>query len=168
MTVASVRESGLLAVLMALALTGCGYSAGNIADGSGRSLAVPLFRNQTYRRDLERDLTRNVQEEIRSRTRFNLTDESSDPDLVLRGKLLDVSEQVLSERSRGRIRESSVIITVSVRVEDRRTGEMRVEEVKLSERQSFAPVKGESVRTAEVAAMRNLAERIVYTLSSGW
>ncbi|MHC4473638.1 MAG: LPS assembly lipoprotein LptE [Planctomycetota bacterium] len=154
--------------LVALLVAGCGYQAGQVVPGDGRTIAVPLFRNLTYRRDLERDLTRAVQQEILSRTRYHLVDEASDPDLVLKGRLLRVSEELLTQRSRGRIRESSVIVTVVVTVEDRRTGERPVAKVRLTERQAFVPVKNESLRTAEVAAMRGLAERIVYTLSAPW
>lgn len=157
-----------LLTALAVLLAGCGYSVGPIVSGEGRSIAVPLFTNTTWRRELERDLTRAVQQEIRSRTGFSLTDEGSGPDLVLSGKIVDVSEHVLSERSRGRIRESSVIFTVIVTVTDTRSGEAVVDKVRLIERQSFVPAKGESLRTAETAAMRTLAERIVYTLETEW
>ena len=76
----------LLPVLL-LPLAACGYSAGQVTSGEGRSIAVPLFKNQTYRRDLERDLTRAVQQEIVARTDFHLINESADPDLVIKGKL---------------------------------------------------------------------------------
>ena len=167
----------LLPALLLLSLSACGYSAGQISPGEGRSIAVPLFTNQTYRRDLERDITRAVQQEIVARTDFHLIDESSDPDLVITGKLVEVTEDLLSQRSEGRIRESSVIVTVVITVEDRRTGEKPVNKIRLTERQAFVPpavetdrivLKGESVRSAEIAAMRGLAERIVYTLSAPW
>jgi outer membrane lipopolysaccharide assembly protein LptE/RlpB len=154
--------------LAALLTIGCGYQSGQVVPAGGRTIAVPLFTNRTYRPDLERDLTRAVQQEIVARTGFHIVDEAADPDLVLVGRLVSVSEEVLSQRSRGRIRESSVLVTAVVTVEDRRTGEKAVEKVRLTERQAFAPVKGESLRTAEVAAMRGLAERIVYTLSAAW
>jgi outer membrane lipopolysaccharide assembly protein LptE/RlpB len=161
-----VRPAALALVLLLVA--SCGYSAGQVSSGDGRTIAVPLFRNQTYRRDLERDLTRAVHQELVARTDFHLIDEGADPDLVVRGKLLEVSEDVLSQKSRGRIRETSVIVTVLITVEDRRTGEKPVNKLRMTERQAFVPEKDETVRTAEIAAMRGLAERIVYTLSAPW
>lgn len=160
-----MRRAGLLFVLLA---AGCGYTAGAIVPGNGRTIAVPVFRNETFRRDLERDLTRHVAEEIRSSTTFRLVDVSSRPDLVLEGTLLDVSEDVLSERSAGEIRETSVTLTVSVTVTDPRTGEAVAGPTRIREREAFTPLKDESIRTAEAAAMRKIAARIVYTLARDW
>lgn len=157
-----------VALLLSLLSAGCGYTAGAVVPGDGRTIAVPVFVNETFRRDLERDLTRHVAEEIRSHSTFRLVDVSSRPDLVLEGSLIDVSENVLSERSAGEIRESSVTLTVSVKVVDTRTGEAAVGPVTIRERKAFTPLKDESIRTAEAAAMRKIASRIVYTLARDW
>jgi hypothetical protein len=143
----------------------CGYSAGQIGGGEGQSLAVTAFTNQTLRRDLERDLTRVVLDEFRTRTSYRLTG-AGDADFVMHGRITEIRELVLSERSLGRIRESSVQITAVVTVSNRRTGEKVVDRARLVEQSSFAPVKGESLRTAELAAMRALAEKIVYRISA--
>ena len=155
----------LLAVVL---LAGCGYRMGQDVGGDGRSIAVPVFRNETLRRDLERDFTRFVREEIRSRSGFRLVDESAGPDLVLTGNLVSMEEQVLSETDTGGIRESSVVFEVSVTVRERGVETPVVDGREFIERQAFTGLKGESIRTAETTAMRTLAERIVYTLSPGW
>jgi len=155
-----------IALLLAL-VPACGYTAGPVASGEGVRLAVPVFLNQTFRRELDRDLTRFVREELLARTRYSLVEPGA-ADLVLRGRILDVSEDVLAQRSKGRIRETSVSFTVSIEIEDRRAGAPPGERVRLVERRAYAPEKGESIRTAEVAAMRRLAERIVYSLSPDW
>ena len=56
------------ALLLASLTCGCGYSVGQVAGGEGKSLSVPMFTNNSFRRDLERDLTRFVREEVRNRT----------------------------------------------------------------------------------------------------
>lgn len=149
-------------------LAACGYQSGQVTGGDGRSIAIPVAVNRTYRRDLERDLTRALHEEVRNRTRFRLVSEADDPDLLLTTSLRRAKESVLSERDRAELRESSVQITVNVTVLDLRSGEKVLLDAPFMERQSFAPLKGESIRTAEVAAMRTLAERIVYSLADGW
>ena len=146
----------------------CGYSTGQDAGGQGRTIAVPVFTNATLRRDLERDLTRAVQQEIISRTTYRLTDVSAGPELVMTGKITEISEMMLTQRSGTETRTSAVIMTAVITVENRRTGETVLDKKKITERQPFSPVKGETIRTAEQAAMRNMAERIVYSLSSGW
>ena len=155
-------------LLASLLLAGCGYTMGQDAGDERKTVAVPVFLNETLRRDLERDFTRFVREEIRSRTRYTLVDESASPDFVISGKLIDLQEQVLSEVEGGGIRESSVVFTVTVTVTAKDSEEPMVDNVQYIERQAFTGIKGESIRTAETTAMRTLAERIVYGLSSRW
>lgn len=160
-----IRRVALLILPFMLA---CGYQSGQVTGGDGRSIAIPVVINRTYRRDLERDLTRALHEEVRSRTRYRLVGESDDPDLLLTTALTRVSESVLSERDHAELRESSIQVSAHITVLDRRTGETILDNVPFQERRSFAPLKGESIRTAELAAMRALAERIVYSLADGW
>ncbi len=154
-----------LVLLVASPLAACGYQAGQIAGG-GRTLFIPPFVNTTWRRDLERDLTRAVHQEVLSRSGYSLAGDGAE--LVMTGRLVEVAEGVLSEAENAEIRESSVRMVVEITVVETATGRTVVDKVRLSERKSFAPVKGETVRTAENAAIRALAERIVYTLSGGW
>ena len=155
------------ALVAPLLVGGCGYQSGQIASGNGRSIAVPLFVNETFRRDLERDLTRILQQEISARTDYHLT--SAGPaDLLLEGRIVDIREALISEREGGDIRESSVIVRIEFRVTDQKTGKMVVEKTQLQERQPFVPGTGESVRSAEIAAFHVLAEKMVYSLQTGW
>ena len=163
-----MKAAGAL-ILAALLAVSCGYSIGPVAPGAGgRTIAVPAFENTTYRRDLERDLTRAVREEILARSDCRLVEISDHPDLVLTGTLVEVDERVLSESEGGELRESSVAVTAMVTLSDTRTGELLLDRSRLTEREPFVPAKGGSIRTAENAALRTLAERIVYSLSPGW
>jgi hypothetical protein len=157
----------LATVTTVLLIAACGYQTGQISAGGGRTLAIPMFANQTFRRDLERDLTRFVREEAEARTDYVVVD-SRAADVRIEGRLADVEEDVLSDRSRGRIRESSVAFVVYITITDRETGETLVENERIVERAAFVPVKGESIRTAELLVMRRIAERVVYSLSSEW
>lgn len=155
-------------LILLLLLCDCGYHAGTISGGEGRSIAVPVFRNETFRRNLERDLTRAVRREIQDRTGFTLVRERSNPDLVLEGDLVNVTESVLSEHTRARIRVSSVTLNARITVTDAATGKKLVNNRNIVVRKTFAPAVGESLRTAENEAMRQMAEKVVYTLESGW
>jgi hypothetical protein len=155
------------ALVLAVLLAGCGYQSGQIASGKGQSLAVPMFQNETFRRDLEKDLTRIVHQEISARTNYHLVSRER-ADLLLEGQIVELREAAISEREGGIIRESSVIVRVSFRITNLKTGEVVVERTELRERQPFVPVTGESVRSAETAAFRVLAEKIVYSLQAGW
>jgi len=157
----------LAALVLSSLIIACGYQSGQIASGKGQSIAVPLFVNETFRRDLERDLTRILQEEITARTDYHLASAGT-ADLLVEGRIVDIREALISEREGGIIRESSVIVRVEFRVTDQKTGQVVVEKTELQERQPFIPGTGESVRSAEIAAFHVLAEKMVYSLQTGW
>jgi hypothetical protein len=155
--------------LAALALlASCGYSTGSLVSPTYRTIAVPVFDNPTKRHDLEWELTQAVVEEIQSRTGLRVVDSSDSPDLVLRGSLVDVDEDVLSHRERQRIRESAYFLTAEIEVVEAHTGKSVVAKDRVSERESFVSSIGEDVRTARAEANRALAERIVQKLESSW
>ena len=63
----------LLAAAVASAFqSGCGYMVGNGFGPEIRTVSVPLFQNNTYRRNIEYQLTEAVQKEIQNRTPFRL------------------------------------------------------------------------------------------------
>ena len=155
------------ALLVLTVLAGCGYSSGLVVPGDGRCIEVRMFENRTFRRDLERDQTRLVLEAVRARTGLRIAAPGETADLVITGAIVAAEEQVLSERGKGELRESSVVLDVEFRVTGS-DGEPVVEPTRFTQRAAFAPVKSESVRTAELAAMREIAERIVYSLARDW
>jgi outer membrane lipopolysaccharide assembly protein LptE/RlpB len=162
----ALAQSALAA--LALAAAACGYSTGSLAPQGRRTIAVPVFENPTRRHDLEWELTRAVVEEIHSRTNLLVVDPNDSPDLVLKGALVEVDEDVLSHADDQRIRESAYFLTAEVEVLDGRTGATVVKKGRVTERESFVPALGEDVRTAREEAGRALAERIVQRLEAAW
>jgi outer membrane lipopolysaccharide assembly protein LptE/RlpB len=162
------RSMKTFALAAMIALAGCGYATGSMTAPGYRTIAVPIFDNATRRHDLEWELTRAVCEEIHARTALRVVGPDDSPDLVLKGALVDVDEDVLSHRRHERIRESAVFLTAEVEVVDAHTGKSVVPRERLTERESFVPVVGESVRTAREEADRTLAEKIVRRLETAW
>lgn len=160
-------RKALFLAAAAVALTGCGYATGSLVPASYRTIAVPVFDNPTRRHDLEWSLTQAVVEELQARTALRVVDPSASPDLVLNGALVEADEEVLSHRERQRIRESAYFLTADVEVVDR-GGKSVVKKRRVTERESFVPRAGESVRTAREEANRALAERIVRQLEEAW
>ncbi|MGE0706417.1 MAG: LPS assembly lipoprotein LptE [Planctomycetota bacterium] len=81
-------------LLGALAAGGC-YSIGYEADPAiGLELAVPVFRNETLRRNLEYDLTRHLRRELLETTSYALAPEGEGVP-TLRGTIVRVNERVL-------------------------------------------------------------------------
>lgn len=158
----------VILALAAVALTGCGYTTGSLVADRYHTIAVPVFDNTTRRHDLEYELTRAVVEEIQTRTSLRVVGPSDSPDLVLKGSLVDVDEDVLSHRDNQRIRESAYFLTAEVEFVDGRTGAPVIKKDRLTERESFVPDLGETVTTARETAGRALAEKIVHRLESAW
>jgi len=163
-----VRTRFLAALVAAAALASCGYSTGSLVPPGYRTIAVPVFDNPTHRHDLEWALTQAVVEEIQARTSLRVVDSSDSPDLVLNGSLADADEDVLSHLERQRIRESAYFLTAEIEVVDGHSGKPVVKRRRVTERESFVPAEGESVRTAREEANRALAERIVRQLEASW
>jgi hypothetical protein len=157
-----------LASVLALALTGCGYATGSLVPPGYKTIAVPVFENPTRRHDLEWEITRAVCAELQSRTKLRVVAPGDSPDLVLKGSLVEVDEDVLSRETRQRIRESAVFLSADVEVVDGHSGKTVVAKGRVSERESFVPSIGENVRTAREESGRALAERIVRRLESAW
>lgn len=155
-------------LLGALVLTACGYTTGSLVPAGYKTIAVPVFDNTTRRHDLEFELTRAVVEEIHSRTGLHVVSPSDSPDLVLRGKLVEAEEEVLSTEDDQRIRESAYFLTAEVEVVEAKSGKSVVKKDRVTERESFVPKVGEDVRTAREEAGRALAERIVQRLELAW
>jgi lipopolysaccharide assembly LptE-like protein len=161
----------LLVSLVCLS-SGC-YSIGYEADPSlGDLIAVPIFRNETLRRGLEHDLTRDLRREILETTPLHLT--PADPLVpVLRGTIERVDEEVLVAGAREEVLYGSVRIAVRFGVYRGRTlligadsdgdgvpdGELRLEG--LAERDT---ARGEDRLSAGREALRDLAEMIALEL----
>jgi len=162
-----MKRALVFAALLA-SLCACGYTTGSLAGRSAKTIAVPVFENPTRRHDLEWELTRAVVEEIHSRTALRVVSPSDSPDLVLKGVLVDVDEEVLSHGDNQRIRESAYFLSAEVEVVDGRSGAVVVKKSRVTERESFVPAIGEDARTAREEAGRSLAERIVERLEQAW
>jgi len=155
----------LLAALAALALPGCGYRLGPPPPLRGASsVAIPVFENRTYRRGVETDLARLVASDLISRSRLTLVETGAD--LVVDGVIVAMEENVLSEAEQEVVRESSILVTVEFTVRDGRTGEVVVPVQRVTERESFVPGIGESIRSARAEALKRLASDIVDRLEA--
>lgn len=154
------------ALLLLAAAAGCGYSLGPPAPAlDARTVALPVFENRTFRRGVEADLARALVAEVQSRTRLRVVE--SGADLVLEGTIVAVDEILLSQGEDQTVRESTVLVTVEVLLVDGRTGEPVRPRERITERESFVPGLGESLRSARTEALRRLAADLVDRLGGG-
>ena len=149
----------LAALAAFVLLANCGYSAGPLTPRERRAVHLPLFENRTWYRDLEIELTRQVQKELASRPGISIaTPERAD--IVLAGTIVDFEQRVLSEDSEDRVRESSAVARVRIEVLDARTGALQ-RWFEVRDRAEFLPARGESLGSATSESFFDIARKIV-------
>jgi len=113
------RLAAVAVIATLVALTGCGYHTAGHATrlpASLRSIAVPVFVNQTQTYRIEQMLTRDVVREFLARTRYHISnDAGQSADAVLKGTVVSAQAAPLTyDAQTGRI--SSAVVTVSMKV----------------------------------------------------
>jgi len=139
----------------------CGYSTRSLYDPDIRTVAVDVFKNETFRRDLEIELTRYIAEQVRLRTPWRVANRG-EADAALTGKITDVHEVILSKSQDDRTQESSVIVTVEAVLTDLNTDKVIKRVRRTTSTSFFAPLGGKE--TAFERSLRDLAEDIVQAL----
>lgn len=159
-------------------MSGCnmfGYTAGSPQVPNVRTVHVPVFQLEGYRRDVEYLLTEAVQREIKTRTPYQLTDEAS-ADTILSGQVLRVRKDVLGETRFDDPREIQIGVGVEVIWTDRRSGQVLSRQTfslgpqfrRQIAHAEFAPELGHSMATALHDAVNRLAEQIVDMTETAW
>ena len=157
------------------ALPGCGYMVGSTHPADVRTVAVPVFQSQSFRRGFEFQLTEAVHKEIQNRTHFRLAKEPY-ADSRLSGRIVAIRKQLLGENAFDEPRELQLQLAVEVTWEDLRTGEVlerrqvpiSPEAVQLLSTADFAPEVGQSLATARQEAVETLARQIVDMMEMPW
>lgn len=161
-------RGAMLAAAALLILAGCaGYRSGTLFPAGARRIAVPIFENDTFFRQIEFDLTRSVCDELRSRPGIHVVQEGEEADIVLEGKITRVDQRVLAITKRESASESSATTSVTCRVVNARTGDV-LKEFDERQRIDFALATGEDLNTAQRQAFYELARRIVFQLEADW
>lgn len=158
-----------------LLCSGCGYTIGNGFNPDVKTVSVPIFENDTFRRGIEVQLTEAVQKEIQTRTPYRLA-KGLDADTRLTGRIVQTRKDVLGENKFDDPRELQFSLMIVTKWENLRTGEvLAVQEVPLSptaipltSQTELAPEVGQSLATGTQVAIDQLARRIVNMMETPW
>lgn len=156
-------------------MAGCGYTLGTQTLHDVRTVHVPVFQSDSFRRNLDYLLTEAVQREIRTRTPYRLEDADT-ADTILKGKIVEIRKSVLSETRYDDPRELQLMVGVEITWVDRRSGQILHQQTfpigpQLTQQASsvsFAPEVGQSLATAQQEAAQRLASRIVDLMEAPW
>jgi Lipopolysaccharide-assembly len=162
------RSLFALSILVVIAISGCGYTVGNSFHPDIRTVSVPIFENDTFRRGIEVQLTEAVQKEIQQRTPYRLA-KGLDADTRLTGRIVQSRKDVLGENHFDDPRDLQLSLMIVTKWENLRTGEVLAQQevplsphaVPLSADAEFVPEVGQSLATGTQEALQRLARRIV-------
>lgn len=161
-----------------LLVSGCaGYQIGHrsLYRTDIRTVYVPMFRSESFRRDLGERLTEAVVKEIELNTPYKVV-QSADADSILSGVVLRDTKVVLGEDPNDNPRNIETDLLVEVNWYDRR-GQFLMQGacfslgppgLTITENSYFIPEGGQSVATAHANAIQQLAEQIVNQMERPW
>jgi len=167
-----------LAAMALMAVAGCAsYQVGHqtLYRPDIQTIYVPVFENETYRRNLGEQVTEAVIKEIQQRTPYQVV-HTPDADSTLTGRIVTEGKRVAAENQFDDARAVEAEIAVDVHWIDRggnvlmqRAG-MPVPYLSLSATHSstFSPESGQSLATAQQDTTRRLARDIVGQMEIWW
>jgi lipopolysaccharide assembly LptE-like protein len=169
-----IRLVVLLTLIAITSLSGCGYMVGSANDPQIRTVEVPVFETNSYRRGIELQLTEAVQKQIQLRTPFRVVTDGGDTRLT--GRIMDVRKSVLGETQFDDPRELQINLALEVVWEDLRAGRVLSQEQipltpelsALRAQSEFAPEVGHSLATAMQQAVNRLARQVVDRMEAPW
>jgi hypothetical protein len=174
------RSLHLATILAAAILTiaGCApYRMGtkSLYTCNVRTVYVPVFESNSYRRNLGERLTEAVQREIERRTPYKVV-ATSDADSILTGRILNESKGVSVEAPTDDPRELSLYFTVETSWIDRNGVTLQqMQPVPLPESlvqvfstEEFYPELGQSISTAQQESINRVARQIVGLMEAPW
>ncbi len=159
-----------------LAVAGCtsdpysGYSAMSVFPEGISSVSVPIFKNETYVRDVEFDLTDALIKEIEARSPYKVMTEAR-ADTVLIGEIRNIELDQLSKSPLTGLSEEVIVsLTIDFEWKDLRTGRPIIVRKNFTGYGLFVPSRptGESIQLGRFAAVQHLARDLVNELQAQW
>ncbi len=173
------RGAGAAAVAVAMGSVLAGGCASNPSEGYAfgwthssdvRSIAVPMFDNNTFSTGTEFELTEAIISEIQRSTPWVVVAPER-ADTTLAGVLARESATTLSTTPGvGLVQENALTMTVDFTWRDNRSGEVLVSRKSFSAVGTYIPARGTGERReiAQRQAIRELARDIVAELRADW
>ncbi len=175
-----------------------GYTTRPNYDQTIHTIRVPIFKNVTFRRGLEFELTRAVIREIESRTPYKVVSAGCDADTELTGTIIFLNKNLLNLTQLNEVREAQTTLGAQIVWRNLRTGEVLsrprttptgpnapppppppgplppgaplppAPPVLVQSLGDFIPEIGGSLTTAEQQNVHNLAVQIVSMMEKPW
>ncbi len=165
----------MFALAVLAAVSGCdykilGYNLRAPYDMNVRTVYVPIFRSQTFRRDVNFQLTDLVIKEIGRRTPYKVVGSPEGADTILEGTVNMANKNIVVENPFNLPRQlnASVNATVNWTHNPPTEAEQKRGPVIVSDMVNFVPEVGETSMTAFYQTCQRLATQIVDMMEQPW
>lgn len=163
------RTRGPLVSAFCLLFFGCGYHVAGRGDRlppDVKTVAVPIFVNQTGRFRIEQRLTAAVTREFVERTKFRVTPDPAEADAVLKGIVKDVrAGAVAFDVNTGRATALQIEVTASVELTDVHSKQVLFSNPKYVFREQYQVSESPAnLFEEDAAALERLSEDLARTL----
>jgi hypothetical protein len=159
----------------ALLAAGCGYRVGPNSVPNVRTVHIPVFKTESFRRGFELQLTEAVQRQVQTTTRYRLANEP-EADTRLVGRIVEITKRPVNQNRYDDPRELELALAVEVRWEECSTGRVLAQQefpIGATAQQAisqvtFAPEAGQSMATATKDAVDIMSRKIVQMMDAPW
>ncbi len=166
----------IICLLIFVSLAGCdsvdpekGYSTASLFDDKIDTVCVEMFDSLSFRKGIEFELTNALVQRIAANTPYKIRANKKDADSVIYGKILDVSERVLSHQRRlDRPMQEQLIVTAEVTWKDLRTGKLLIDRQRFRFSGHYSSLQNDSLQVASQEAVNKIAVEIVESMEQGW
>jgi len=164
------RGTLIMTMLVGTMLSGCGYTIRAPFDKSVKTVFVPVFRTQSYRRDLNLNLCEMVQKEIMQRSPYKVVGRPEGADTILEGTINFADKNTVVENPFNLPRELNATISVVVKWTHNPPTEAEKSKppTTVAETVNFVPEVGETALTAFYRVNQRLAAQIVDMMEQPW
>jgi hypothetical protein len=169
-----------------------GYTTKPNYDMGIRTVRVPIFKNNTFYRGWEFELTKAVIREIEAKTPYKVVSAGCAADTELTGTIVSINKNIINRNQLNEVREAETVLAVEVVWRDLRTGEILSKPrtgrgappppinlppgvpppppppVLVQSLGDFIPELGQSVATAQKQNVDRLAVHIVSLMEKPW
>lgn len=166
-------------MLIPLFFGGCaGYRVGtrSLYNDTIKTVYVPMFESDSYRRNTAERLTEAVCKRVEQRTPYKVVSRPHAADSILTGRLLDEVQSVASANEYDDVRQKRMHHQVEVLWVDRRGLNLRnpqhhpwgINAADITTNWAFVPEMGDSTVLAQQKAIDRMADQIVEMMQQPW
>ena len=176
-----VRAAATAALLLLPTIGGCGYQSSGSAENKPagyqwsslyrqdvKTIAIPIFTNRTFYRDVEFDLSQAVASQVEAKSPYKIAPREH-ADTVLEGEVVSVRVRTVSNSAINSLpQEQLYVARVNFTWKDLRTGKILCERRNFEQTANQYPTLGEGRAVAEQDNVERMALAIVQELQAAW